>query len=372
MKPVESLHRLGQSIWYDNIERRILKNGDLKEMIDAGIIRGVTSNPSIFNNAISKSNDYYGDIKTLAGASKNKEEIYEALAVSDIQEACDLFRPLYEQSEGGDGYVSLEVNPYYAKDTKSTIVDAKRLWEMVDRQNLMVKIPGTEEGLATITEAISAGININVTLIFSNVRYEQVIDAYLLGLESRVQQGYPIDKIASVASFFVSRIDTNVDDRIQDLFESGQISETQAKGIQGKIAVANAKLAFALHKKIFQGERFLSLQENGARVQRALWASTSTKNPQYPDTKYVDELIGPDTVNTMPPQTLHAFQDHGKVGLTLEENISGVKEEMEALAELGVSIDDVTQELEVQGVKSFADAFTALLNSIEERRTASV
>ena len=230
----------------------------------------------------------------------------------------------------------------------------------------------TEQFLKAITEAISGGINVNVTLIFSIVRYERVINAYLEGLERRVQQGHPIDTIASVASFFISRIDSNVDDRILNLTQAGKISETQAIGIQGKIAVANAKLAFALNKEIFQGERFLTLKKNGARIQRALWASTSTKNPAYLDTKYIDELIGPNTVNTIPPRTLQAFQDHGKVGLTLEANLNTAKEEMERLAEMGISIGDVTQELEDQGVRSFADAFTALLNSIEKRRIASL
>jgi transaldolase len=371
MKPIEQLHSLGQSIWYDNIERRILKNGDLEKMSEDGFIRGVTSNPSIFNNAISKSDDYDDDLIPLARSGKNAEEIYEALAVDDIQAACDLFQQLYKATEGGDGYVSLEVNPLLATDTKGTIADAKRLWDMVGRSNLMIKIPGTKEGLDAITHAISEGINVNVTLIFSIQRYRYVIDAYLAGLERRVQNGKPIDLVASVASFFVSRIDTNVDERIQDLLDSGQISFNQTRGVQGKIAVANAKLAYALHKDIFKGERFQTLKKHGGRIQRALWASTSTKNPVYPDTKYVDELIGPNTVNTVPPHTMVAFQDHGRAGLTLEADISTAKEEMERLAELGISIHDVTQELEIQGVKSFADAFTELLNSVEKRRIAS-
>jgi len=367
MNPIEGVHRLGQSIWYDNIERKLLKNGELERMIVNNIIRGVTSNPSIFNNAISKSHDYDIDLIPLAKAGLKKEEIYESLAVADIQVACDLFFPLYKTSEGNDGYVSLEVSPYLAKDTDGTIVNAKHLWDSVGRPNLMIKIPGTEEGLPAITQTIAEGINVNVTLIFSIDRYKQVIDAYLRGLAMRLDRGQSINSIASVASFFVSRIDTNVDKRTGNLFKMGKITQAQTRSTQGKIAIANAKLAYRVYKTVFEGNEFQYFKKKGGRNQRTLWASTSTKNPAYPDTMYVDELIGPNTVNTIPPSTLVAFQDHGKVGLTLEANVDDAKVDMDKLAELGISIADITKELEIQGVQSFSDSFTDLLNSIEER-----
>lgn len=366
MNPIDKLHSFGQSIWYDNIERRLLENGELAAMIERGEIRGVTSNPSIFHNAIAKSNDYDAALVPLAKNSASKEEIYEALAVEDIQAACDLFRPLYDETNGGDGYVSLEVSPYLAHDTVGTAADAARLWNRVDRPNLMIKIPATKAGLPAITESIAAGINVNVTLIFSIERYREVMEAYLTGLEQRLAVGEPIGHIASVASFFVSRIDSNVDKRLD------VIGGERAVALQGKIAVANAKLAYAAHKMIFAGERWERLQAAGAKAQRALWASTSTKNPAYLDTKYVDELIGPNTVNTVPPATLIAFRDHGSVALTLEADLDVAQADMDELAVLGISIDEVTQKLEDQGVKAFAEAFTALLESVESRRKAVI
>jgi len=366
MNPIEKLHNLGQSIWYDNIERRLLENGDLAKMIERGEIRGVTSNPSIFHNAIAKSNDYDVALVPLAKRGASKEEIYETLAVADIQAACDLFRPLYNATNGKDGYVSLEVSPYLAHDTAGTATDAARLWAWVDRPNLMIKIPATKEGLPAITQSIAAGININVTLIFSTTRYAEVIDAYLRGLEQRFELGQPIDHVASVASFFISRIDSNVDARLES------IGGKNATALQGKIAVANAKLAYAGHKAVLAGERWEKLRAAGGNIQRPLWASTSTKNPAYPDTKYVNELIGPDTVNTVPPQTLVAFGDHGTAALTLESNLEDARDAMDVLAGLGIYMDEVTSELEAQGVKAFSDAFTALLDTVDERRKASI
>jgi len=369
MNPVEHLHALGQSIWYDNIEHRLLVNGELETMIKRGVIRGVTSNPSIFNNAIAKSNDYDELLIPLAEQGLSKIQIYETLAVADIQTACDLFRPLYNETQGSDGYVSLEVSPYLARDTEETCNEAARLWKWVDRPNLMIKIPATVEGLPAVTRTIASGINVNVTLIFSIERYEAVMEAYLKGLELRLDAGQPIDKIASVASFFISRIDSIIDTYLDAFMDS---AAEQAQNLQGKIAVANAKLAFVVHKKRFQGERWDNLASQGGRVQRALWASTSTKNVAYPDTKYVDELIGPHTVNTIPPKTLDAFGDHGVAAMTLTADLDAARQVMDDLAGLGISMPDITQKLEENGVQSFADAFTVLLESVEKRRVAAV
>ncbi|MBU1660907.1 MAG: transaldolase [Chloroflexi bacterium] len=370
MNPITKLHSLGQSIWYDNIERLLLTGGDLAAMIARGEIRGVTSNPSIFNNAISKSSDYDDALIPLAQQGLTKEEIYEALAVEDIRAACDLFGPIYGATGGGDGFVSLEVSPYLADDTEATCTEAARLWKLVGRPNLMIKIPATRAGLPAIAQSIAAGINVNVTLIFSIARYIEVMDTYLSGLEQRLAAGKPIDHVASVASFFVSRIDTNADARLQviaDAIDAGGELAERAAALQGKIAVASAKLAYARHKDIFSGNRWTQLKERGGHIQRPLWASTSTKNPAYPDTKYVDELIGPDTINTIPPKTLTAFGDHGSAELTLGADVDAAQAAMDELAAVGISITEVTQELEDQGVKSFADAFTALLDSVEKR-----
>ncbi len=370
MNPIEQLHQLGQSIWFDNIERRLLQNGELAKMITVGEIRGVTSNPSIFNNAIAKSSDYDEALIPLAKAGKSKEEIYEALAIADIQAACDLFRPLYEETQGGDGYVSLEVSPYLANETDQTLEEARRLWSRVERPNLMIKIPATKAGLPAIARAIAEGINVNVTLIFSVERYQEVMTAFQDGLAKRLEAGKPVDHVASVASFFVSRIDTNVDRRLLAGVDAGEILVVQARRLIGKVAVANAKIAFETHKKFFQGACWEHLAGEGARIQRPLWASTSTKNPDYPDTKYVDELIGPQTVNTVPPKTLAAFKDHGQARLTLESGLDEAHEIFHDLEVVGISFKEVAQELEEQGVKAFADAFTALLKTIEQRTAA--
>jgi transaldolase len=364
MNPINKLHGLGQSIWYDNIERRILKNGELAAMIERGEIRGVTSNPSIFNNAIVKSNDYDDALIPLAKAGATNDEIYEALAVEDIREACDLLRKSYDETNGCDGYVSLEVNPYLALDSNGTTDEAARLWARVDRPNLMIKIPATKEGLPAITKTIAAGINVNVTLIFSNQRYKYVMESYLAGLEQRLGAGQEIHRVASVASFFISRIDSMIDSQLTSL--GGE----RADALRGKIAVSNAKLAYVLHREVFSGSRWLKLKKAGGLVQRALWASTSTKNPDYPDTKYIDELIGPNTVNTVPPATLLAFGDHGVAALTLEADLDAAQDAMDELFALGISIDEVTRELEYQGVKAFADAYSALLESVDVRRSA--
>jgi transaldolase / glucose-6-phosphate isomerase len=357
MNPITKLTQLGQSIWYDNIQRKLLENGELKAMIERGEVRGVTSNPSIFNAAIGKSNDYDSALTPLAWAGWDAEKIFWQLAVEDIKAACDAFAPLYEETNGGDGYVSIEVSPYIADDTNATVAQAEQLWVRVARPNLMVKIPATKAGIPAIRKAIAAGVNVNVTLIFSLTRYAEVMDAYLSGLEDRTAAGHPIDHIASVASFFVSRVDSKIDPKLPD-----------GSPLKGKAAIANAKLAYDQYHQTFVGRRWENLKVKGARVQRPLWASTSTKNPDYPDTLYVDELIGPETVNTVPPQTLEAFKDHGKVEMTLMRDLDQAQAQIEKLEAAGISMDVVTQELEDEGVKAFADAFTQLLGTIEERR----
>jgi transaldolase len=367
MNTTLKLHELGQSIWLDNIQRSELKNGGMAGMIERGEIRGVTSNPSIFMNAMTKSSDYDESIQHLVNASMNPEEMFFTLAIEDIQAAADLFRGLYDASGGGDGYVSLEVSPFLANDTEKTIAQVNKLWKMVNRPNLMIKIPATKEGIPAITAGIAAGFNINVTLIFSLERYAQVMDAYMKGLEQREAAGLPIQNIASVASFFVSRVDTNVDKRLQAVIDASGAPADRARSLLGKAAIANAKLAYADFKKVFTGERFGKLKAHGARVQRPLWASTSTKNPAYRDVIYVEELIGPDTVNTVPPQTLTAFLDHGQVQNTLEKDVSSAAQALQDLEKLGISMDQVTRELEVEGVKAFADAFGILLNAFQDR-----
>ena len=368
MNTTQVLFEAGQSIWYDNIQRSLLQSGAIAGMIERGEIRGVTSNPTIFMNAISKSQDYDSGLIPLAQAGCSTQEIFYHLAVEDIQNAADLFMPLYQKSDGGDGYVSLEVNPYLANDTQTTIEEAKRLWRWVNKPNLMIKIPATKAGLPAITQAISEGLNINVTLIFSRQRYAEVMDAYITGLEKRAAQGYSVDSIASVASFFVSRVDTNVDAQLEKVMRSGSSKSEIAAALFGKAAIANARLAYADFKKVFAAERFQKLKRLGARVQRPLWASTGTKNPNYSDVMYVEELIGPRTVNTVPQQTLTAFLEHGKVRLSLEEDLDAAHAALANLESLGIHMDDVTWQLEVEGVKTFADSFTALLKVIEERR----
>lgn len=359
---IKKLTALGQSLWYDNIQRRLLVNGELKAMIDRGDIRGVTSNPTIFQNAIAKTNDYDAALVPLAWGGWDAERIFWQLAVEDIQEACDFFSPLYDSTDGGDGFVSIEVSPNLARDTEGTIKQAQELWSRVNRPNLMVKIPATKEGVPAIRASIAAGINVNVTLIFSLSRYAEVMNAYLEGIEDRVAKNLPVQHVASVASFFVSRVDSKIDPKLPE-----------DSPLRGKAAVANAKLAYEQFEDIFTSPRFATLMARfRARVQRPLWASTGTKNPKYSDTLYVDELIGPDTVNTVPPATLDAFRDHGTATMTITRDLEKVQQIFLDLKAQGISMSTVTQELEDEGVKAFADAFKALLDSIEERRKAAL
>lgn len=368
MNAVHQLHELGQSVWYDNIQRSLLEDGSLAQMISRGMIRGVTSNPSIFHNAIANSKDYDAALKPMAWAGWSATQIFTQLAIEDIQAAADLFAPLYEETQGGDGYVSLEVSPYLANDTNGTIAEAQRLWNLVNRPNLMIKIPATQEGLPAIRASIAAGINVNVTLIFSLVRYASVIDAYLSGLEDRLAAGQPVNRIASVASFFVSRVDSKVDKLLQEMIHKEEAEVENAQALYGKAAIANARLAYAIFLEKFAEPRFSALKEKGAAMQRPLWASTSTKNPAYRDVLYVEELIGANTVNTMPPQTLDAFEDHGTAQVMLGWDVRDDRQVIANLEALGISMDEVTNRLELEGVRAFADAFTALLKTIEQRR----
>lgn len=362
MNPIPKLTSLGQSLWYDNIQRKLLENGELKAMIERGDIRGVTSNPTIFQNAIAKTTDYDAALIPLAWAGWDAERIFWQVAVEDIQEACDLFRPLYDETRGGDGYVSLEVSPFLANDTEGTQKQAKELWERVNRPNLMIKIPATKAGIPAIRTTIAAGINVNVTLIFSLDRYAAVMDAYLAGLEDRIAANESIEMVASVASFFVSRVDTKIDPRLPE-----------GSPLRGRAAIANAKLAYDAFESVFTSPRFATLKARfRARVQRPLWASTGTKNPAYSDTLYVDTLIGPDTVNTVPPATLDAFRDHGKASLTITRGLEEAQLFFAELKAAGISMGSVTQELEEEGVKAFDDAFKTLLQAIEDRRKSAV
>jgi len=376
-KPIEELTSLGQSLWYDNIQKRLLAGasqgqGGLAELIAHGDIRGVTSNPTIFHNAIAKSHDYDSALMPLALSGWDAEQIFWQLAIEDIRAACDLFLPLYKETNGGDGFVSIEVSPNLTNDTDGTAAQAKHLWETLDRPNLMVKIPATPAGIPAIRQSIAAGINVNVTLIFSLERYGEVMDAYLAGLEDRLKTGGKISGIASVASFFVSRVDSKVDTRLQEIVGGEGEHAATAQSLLGKAAIANAKLAYAKYLQVFGSERFKKLQAADARTQRPLWASTGTKNPAYPDTYYIDNLIGADTVNTVPPATLDAFRDHGKAALTIQDGVDECRRQLADLEKLGISMDQVTGELEAEGVKSFVDAFTALLQTVDERRKTVV
>ncbi len=369
---IQKLTELGQSLWYDYMERRILENGELAALINQGEIRGLTSNPSIFNHAIAKSKDYDSALIPMSWAGYTEKFILEQLMIEDIKGVADLFRPLFDKTHGGDGFVSIEVRPDMAYDTQKTIAEAQRLWDILQRPNVFIKIPATQPGLAAIRQSIASGININITLIFSIERYKEVMEAYLSGLEDRIKAGKPIDHINSVASFFVSRIDAKVDKYLEPIVLVGGQKVKIAKSLLGKIAIANARLAYEEFRKVFESERFNKMQVKGARIQRALWASTSTKNPAYPDTMYVDELIGNHTINTVPPQTLDAFRDHGKVALTIEKNLDKAKKAFSDLELVGISMQKVTQELEEEGVQAFSESYNSLIASVKNRRDAAL
>jgi transaldolase len=350
---------MGQSVWIDYLSRQLLQSGKLARMIDEDALSGVTSNPTIFQKAISEGDAYDDQLREVLAEEDDSKEVFLKLAVQDVRDACDLFRPIWDGGSGQDGYVSIEVDPNLAYDTDGTIKEAQRLHELVDKPNCFVKIPGTKDGLPAIEEMIARGRSINVTLIFSLQRYAEVVEAYLRGLERLVENGGDPTTVASVASFFVSRVDTEADRRLD---------EVGAPQLKGKLAIANAKLAYQRYKELFAGERWERLHARGARAQRCLWASTSTKNPAYRDVLYVEELIGPQTVNTMPEETIEAFQDHGEVALTLEQDLEGAHRVFEQVAEAGVDYDDVVVTLEQEGVQKFADSFSELLDGVSAKR----
>ena len=366
---VEALLKQGQSIWQDDIARSMLTTGKLASTIKDVGVRGLTSNPTIFEKAISGGTDYDAQISELLGEGKAAQDIFEALEVSDLQGALDLFRPIYDQSEGRDGFCSIEVFPDAARDANQTRIQTRRLWDEVNRPNLMVKIPGTAEGVPVIAEMIGEGRNINITLLFSIASYERVAWAYIEGLEKRHAAGQPIDRIASVASFFVSRVDTLVDKMLDEKIASDPGIAAKYEALKGKIAVANAKLAYAKYQEIFGSDRFAKLKAAGARPQRPLWASTGTKNPAYSDTLYVDTLVGPDTVNTMPEKTIAAFLDHGSTERTVDRDIDKSRQLMADLAAAGIDIDAVTHQLEEEGIASFVKSFESLLDGVEAKRS---
>ena len=367
--PLKELLSYGQSMWLDYIRRDLFTTGKLKTLISEDGLRGMTSNPAIFEKAIADSNLYDDILKSLAARKDlNTTARFEQIAIRDIQEAADTLRPVYDESNFRDGYVSLEVSPYLARKTQETIDEARRLWKTVKRDNVMIKIPGTAEGIPAIRQAIGEGININVTLLFAQEVYEQVAEAFIAGVQDLAARGGNLKKMAGVASFFISRIDTLIDSMINDRLKNTKDAGQQAllESLLGKVAIANGKLTYQAYERIFSGSRWNALAAKGAQTQRVLWASTSTKNPKYRDVIYVEELIGQDTVNTMPPATIDAFRDHGKLRKSLTEDVPGAKKTMDDLARAGISMKQVTDKLTDDGVKLFADAFDKLLASVEK------
>lgn len=370
MNTIERLTELGQSIWFDNISRGMIKKGELAALVQKGL-RGVTSNPTIFDKAIGGSSDYDDQLKRLLEKSSDMDtdRIIEALMVKDIQDAADVLKPVFDRTKGGDGFVSIEVSPGNALDTRATMEEVRRLWKLVGRKNLMVKIPATREGLPAIEQMLSEGININITLLFAVDRYRAVANAYLAALEKRLAAGKPIDQVASVASVFVSRIDTMVDDMLQKKIAAGGADAGTLRGLLGKVAVANTKITYQVFKEIFSGPRWEALKAKGAHLQRPLWGSTGTKNPAYSDLLYVDNLIGPHTVNTVPPKTWEAILDHGQPRPTVEENLDAARATLDALKKAGIDLNRVTDKLEQDGVASFKKSFDDLSRSLEEKKT---
>lgn len=359
MNRLQNIHDFGQSIWLDSFDRKLMDSGELQKLIDEDALCGITSNPSIFEKAVTSSSDYDEDIRKLASENKSDEEIFFGFATSDIQRAADILKPVYDKAKGTDGFVSLEVSPHLANDTEGTIKQARELWKIVSRKNVMIKIPGTKEGLVAIKQCISEGININVTLLFGLDRYREVTEAYISGLEERVKNNQPIDHVESVASFFLSRIDVLIDPILK---------EKKLDNLVGEIAIASAKEAYEIYKEVFFSDRFKSLEQKGASKQKVLWASTSSKDPSFSDVKYVEALIGPDTINTLPMETINAFRDHGNAASRLENGLLSATKHLEQLKENGIKLDELTQQLEEEGVQKFNKAYDSLLKAIAEKK----
>ena len=369
--PLLVLEEFGQSVWLDFLSRGAIDNGWLQKLIDEDGLGGLTSNPSIFEKAIAESNDYDKAIQALALKGKSIDEIYQALTVEDIQRAADLFRPVFDRLQGADGFVSLEVSPQLAHDTVGTITEARQLWVAVNRPNLFIKVPATREGLPAIQQLIGEGINVNITLLFGLPRYREVADAYLSGLETLAARGKPLDKVSSVASFFLSRIDVLVDPILEKRrLEGGTRAEIVAD-LHGQVAISSAKVAYQIYQEIIKSDRFLKLAHKGAHPQRLLWASTSTKNPDYSDIKYIEALIGRDTINTIPPETLKDYREHGRPVSRLEEGTQEAYQVLEGLHQAGIDLDGLTQKLEDEGVEKFSQAFKQVMAALREKRTAS-
>jgi transaldolase len=370
--PLRELEALGQSVWLDDIDRRQLRSGLFERLINEDGLRGATGNPTIFEHAIDHDTAYDDQMRQLIGQGKDAQTIYETLAMTDVRQVADLLRPVYDRTEGQDGFVSIEVSPYLAQDTEGTLAEVRRFWDSIDRPNLMVKIPSTPAGIPAIRQAIASGININITLIFSIDNYRQVAEAYFGALEERLAKGQDISRIASVASFFISRVDVLVDNLLEDKIKAvgASAQQQELKGLEGKAAIANARLAYQEFKRLFSGPRFAALRQRGARVQRPLWASTSTKNPAYRDVLYVEELIGPETVNTMPLATINSFHDHGRVRLSIEDQLPEANAQLAALEQAGIRYDQLTLQLQEQGVQKFTDSFHTLFQCINRKRKA--
>lgn len=367
---LQRLHDAGQSIWLDFIDRTILRNGELQRRIDDDALTGMTSNPTIFEKALAEGVTYDDQIKG-AAASFTTMDLFELVETSDVRDACDLFRSVYDATNGADGYVSIEVSPVSANDSHATVAEAQRLWAMVDRPNVMIKVPGTAEGSLAVRTLTAAGMNINITLLFAIEAHRRVIDAYLTGLEDRMKAGKPIDRVASVASFFVSRVDTEIDKRLDALAAKATGAEREKLlGLRGKAAVANARLAYQLFRQEFSTPRWETLRAAGARLQRPLWASTGVKNPDYRDVLYAEQLIGPDTVNTMPPALIDAFRDHGETARTVDRDLDAAKQVVADLASVGIALSDVTDKLLVEGLTSFQKSFDTLSAGLQKKVAA--
>lgn len=365
---LQALHELGQSIWLDSIDRRMLHDGELDRRIREDALTGMTSNPTIFQKALASSNAYDDQITDAEEKGLTSWEVFELLETTDVRDACDKFAGVFSSTRGNDGYVSIEVSPGVSNSADATVEEARRLWQTVDRPNVMVKVPGTAEGAVAVRRLIGEGINVNITLLFAIEAHERVIEAYITGLEDRVKAGKPIDGLASVASFFVSRVDTEIDKRLDALIAKAGASEAERlKLLKGRAAIANAKLAYRLFRQKFAGPRWEALAKQGARLQRPLWASTSTKNPEYRDVMYVEELIGPDTVDTMPPATIEAFRDHGVVEKTVDRKVAAAEGLLKEIEAVGISMKDVTAKLLVDGIASFQKSFDELIAGLESK-----